>query len=73
MEDFILLDVVDHVVDQELVDVVGTYLPDTHSVDSLECAPWFESFLSCQILSLFLYDLFVLRNGLQEQKYFVTG
>ena len=57
-----LADVVDHVVLEELVDVVRRNLSQLHSIDTLEGCPRLESVLLGELLSLFLDDLFVLRN-----------
>ena len=45
MEALSLTDVVNHVVLEELVDVVGGYLPKLHAIDSFEGGPGFETML----------------------------
>ena len=65
--------IIDHVVLQKLVDVVGTDLAKTITVDSLEGSPRFKSGLFRQLLALFFDYFFVLRNCLQEEVDFVTS
>ena len=45
VENLRLLNVVNHVVIQELVNVIGTDLAKSHPIDPLECSPWFKAFL----------------------------
>ena len=65
--------VVDHVVLEELVDVVGADLSQLHAVDALEGSPGFETVLLGELLSLLLHDLLVLRDRLEQLKYFVAS
>ena len=45
VENLRLLNVVNHVVIQELVNVIGTDLTKSYPIDPLECGPWFKAFL----------------------------
>ena len=45
VENLRLLNIVYHVVIQELVNVISTDLAKSHPIDSLECGPWFKAFL----------------------------
>jgi len=58
-----LADVIDHVVLQKLIDVVGRDLAQLHAVDALEGGPGLEAVLLGQLLPLLLRDFFVLRDG----------
>ena len=60
-----LTDVVDHVVLEELVDVVGANLAQLHAVDALEGSPGLETVLLGELLSLLLHNLLVLRDRLE--------
>ena len=73
VEALLLRDVVHHVVLQELVDVVGANLAETHAVDSLEGCPRLESMLLRKLLALLFHYFFILRNGLQEEVDLVTS
>ena len=66
-------DVVDHVVLEELVDVIGADLAQLHPIDALESRPGFETVLLGELLALLFYDFFILRNGLKKLEYFVTS
>ena len=50
-----LTDVVDHIILQELIDVVCGDLAELHAIDSLEGGPGLEAVLFGQLLSLFFY------------------
>ena len=65
--------VVDHVVLKELVDVVGADLSQLHAVDALEGSPGLETVLLGELLSLLLHDLLVLRDRLEQLKYFIAS
>ena len=54
-----LTDVVDHIILQELVDVICGDLAELHAINSLEGGPWLEPVLLSQLLALFLYDLLI--------------
>ena len=54
-----LTDVVDHIILQELVDVICRDFAELHAIDSLEGGPWLEPVLLGQLLALFLYDLLI--------------
>ena len=73
MEAFGLTDIVHHVVLQELVDVVGGNLAQLHSVYALEGSPGLEAMLFGQLLPLFLDDLLVLGDRLEQLEHFVTS
>ena len=60
-----LADVVDHVVLEELIDIVSANFSQLHAIDSLEGGPGLEAVLFGQLLSLFLYDLFVFWDWLE--------
>ena len=62
MKTFSFTDIVDHIVLEELVDVVRRNLSQLHSIDTLAGCPRLKSVLLGELLSLFLDDLFVLRN-----------
>ena len=65
--------VVYHVVLKELVDVVGADLSQLHAVDALEGSPGLETVLLGELLSLLLHDLLVLRDRLEQLKYFIAS
>jgi len=73
MEALGFTDVVDHVVMQELVDVVGGNFPQLHPIDSLESCPGLEPMLLGQLLPLLFDDFFVFRDRLQQLKHFETS
>ena len=66
-----LADVVDQVVLQELVDIVGRDLAQLHTIDSFEGRPWLEPLLLGQLLSLLLDDLLVLGDRPEQLKHLV--
>lgn len=60
METLCFIEVVDHVLSQEDVDISGADPVVSHTVDALERCIRFESLLLSQLDSLFLNDLLVL-------------
>ena len=73
MEALSLTYVVDHIVLQKLIDVVGRNFAQLHSIDSLEGRPGLKTVLLGQLLSLLFDDLLVFRDRLEQLEYFVTG
>ena len=68
-----LADVVDHVVLQELVDVVGRNFAQLHPVDALEGRPRLKAGLFGELLTLLLDDFFVLGYRPKQLENFVTS
>ena len=73
VETLSLADIVDHVVLEELIDIVGGDLAQLHAVDALEGSPGLEAVLLGQLLALLLHDLLVLRDRPQQLEHFVTS
>ena len=60
METLSFTDVVDHIVLQELIDVVGRNFSQLHAVNSLECSPGLEPMLLCELLPLLFHYFLIL-------------
>ena len=73
MEALSFTDVIDHVVLEELVDVVGGNFSKLHAIDSFKGCPRFKTMLFGKLLPLFFYNLFILRNRLEQLEYLVTS
>lgn len=66
MEALELAEVVDHVLAQEAVDVVGAEFAKTRAIQALKGGPRFEAVLRGELLALLLDDIFVLANSLEQ-------
>ena len=73
METLSLTYVIDHIVLQELINIISWYLAQLHAVDPLEGCPGFKSVLLGQLLALLFHDLLVLTDGLKQLKDFVIS
>ena len=62
---FQLAKIVHHVVFEERVDVVGTYLAEACAIDSLKGGPGLEAMLLGELLPLLLHDVFVFADSHQ--------
>ena len=54
-----LTDVVDHIILQELVDVICRDFAELHAIDSFKGGPWLKPVLLGKLLALFLNDLLI--------------
>ena len=63
MEAFCFTDVIDHIILQKLIDIVGRNFTQLHPVDAFEGGPWLETMLFGQLLALLFNNLFVFSDG----------